>query len=53
MSSKSGFDELFSESLQANTATPAHKETLIPINVFLTNDFCLHDLSNYHGMDLW
>lgn len=45
ISGKSEFDELLSESLQTNPATPAHKVILIPINVFLTNDFCLHDLS--------
>lgn len=43
ISSKSGFDELFSESLQTNPAIPVHKVILIPINVFLTNDFSLHD----------
>lgn len=42
ISSKSGYDELFSESLQTNPAIPVHKVILIPINVFLTNDF-LHD----------
>lgn len=43
ISNKSGFDEIFSESLQTNPAIPVHKVILIPINVFLTNDFSLHD----------
>lgn len=43
ISSKSGFDELFSKSWQIHPAIFAHKTILIPINVFLANDFCLLD----------
>lgn len=46
ISCKSGFDDLFSKNWQTNPAISVHDKTiLIPMSMFLTNNFCLCDLS--------